>query len=117
MFQLFTAICVRAAAESIAAFSFPPEKPVLFLVNPKSGPGRAEKIFRQIVEPVLKASLLLRNIIVYLYFIIVSSVGKEFTENANFIGEKRLVFSCKCSFLDLQGQFHEMDLAFDDMFG
>jgi hypothetical protein len=48
---------VRAAAESVAAFSFPPEKPVLFLVNPKSGPGRAGKIFRQIVEPVLKASL------------------------------------------------------------
>jgi hypothetical protein len=62
---------VRAAAESIAAFSFPAEKPVLFLVNPKSGPGRAEKIFRQIVEPVLKASLLLRK-----------------TENANFIRRK-----------------------------
>jgi hypothetical protein len=69
---------VRAAAESIAAFSFPAEKPVLFLVNPKSGPGRAEKIFRQIVEPVLKASLLLRNITVCTLSII-SSAGEELT--------------------------------------
>ncbi len=44
------------SSDSIAAFTSPPEKPVLFLVNPKSGPGRAEKIFRQSVEPLLKAA-------------------------------------------------------------
>ncbi|XP_023324996.1 sphingosine kinase 2 isoform X2 [Eurytemora carolleeae] len=51
--QYYSRGLVRISQDAILSYVHPVHKPILFLVNPKSGKGLAEKLFHQQIEPVL----------------------------------------------------------------
>ncbi len=101
MFQLFTAICLCARRQNLLPRSVSrPRNRFCSWWTPSPGRAALRRYSARSWSPSSRpASYYAKRKMQILYV------------------EKRLVFSLKCSFLDLKGQSHEMNLAFDGMYG